>query len=96
MGRISVGGVGEGRTFQAKAQSLIIGEDAAHEGILRDKLVKEGRRQNMEDFELQAQIRDTVRDKHAFFLNTIHSFLASQKPQAAEYFRVIRFTYSCT
>lgn len=40
MGRISLGEIGEWRTFQAKARSFIVGEDAAHEGIMGDQLVK--------------------------------------------------------
>lgn len=92
MGRISVGGVGGWSSFQAKAQSLII-ENAAHKGIMGDKLVKEGRCRNMEDFECQAQIGNVVRDKHTFFLNTL-ALQLSQKPQAAEYLRVIWFTHS--
>ena len=70
MGRISLGEVGDWRTFQAKAQSLIIGEDAAHEGIMGDQLVKESRWQNREASECQAQVRDAVRDKH-ILLNTL-------------------------
>lgn len=83
MGRHSVGGVGGWRTFQAKAESLIIG-DVAHKGIKGDKLIKEGRCQNTEDFECQR-----------YFLLKYPSLLASQKPQAAEYFRITWFTHSC-
>lgn len=54
MDRLSVGGAGGWRTFQAKAQSLIIGEDASHKDIMGDQLVKEGRSQNMKDFKFQA------------------------------------------
>lgn len=71
MGRILLGEVGEWRTFQAKAQSLIIGEDPTHEGIAGGQRVQESRCQNLEDFECQAQVRDTVRDKHILFLNTL-------------------------
>ena len=86
MGGISLGDIEEWGTFQAKAQSLIIGEDAAHEGILGDWLVKESRCQNMEDFECQAQVRDTVRDKHIFFLNTLGQpwWLSGLAPPSAQ------------
>lgn len=47
MGRILLGEVGEWRTFQAKAQSLIIGEDPTHEGIVGGQPVQESRCQNM-------------------------------------------------
>lgn len=71
MGRISLGEIGEWRAFQAKAWSFIIGEDAAHEGIMGDQLVKESGCQNMEGFYCQTQVRDTVRDKHILFLSTL-------------------------
>ena len=41
---------------------MITGEDAEREGIRGDQTVKEGRCQNMEDFECQAEIREAVRE----------------------------------
>ena len=63
--------------------------------IVRDKgnqTVKEGRCQNMEDFECRAEIREAVRE--AYFLK-YPCLLGSQKPQAAEYFRIIWLSHSC-
>lgn len=92
MGRISLGEIGKWRTFQANAQSLILGEHAAHEGIVGDQLIKE-RCQNMEDFECQAKSKGYC-ERQAYSLLKYSSLLAHQKPQAAEYFRVIWFTHS--
>jgi hypothetical protein len=73
------------RTFQVKVLSLIVRDKG-------NQTVKEGRCQNMEDFEFRAEIREAVRE--AYFLK-YPCLLGSQKPQAAEYFRIIWFSHSC-